>query len=247
MCYQGVSRRGGSPVLVIENIDCFYGDFQALRDVSFSVEEGRIVALLGPNAAGKSTTLAAISGLINCSAGGITFCGTELKNVKAEKIVEMGIAHVPEGRKLFKTLTVKENLEMGAYSKRARARVPETLKRVYDLFPILKDRTNQSAGSLSGGEQQMCAIARGLMAQPTLLMIDEMSLGLSPVLVKQMFEMVKQIAAIGVTILLVEQQVHFTMKVADYVYVMEKGHVVISGTAKEMAGNEHVKKAYLGM
>jgi branched-chain amino acid transport system ATP-binding protein len=234
-------------VLVIKNIDCFYGDFQALRDVSFTVEEGRIVALLGPNAAGKSTTLAALSGLIECPTGRMTFCGKELNGVKAEKIVEMGIAHVPEGRKLFKTLTVKENLEMGAYTKRARAKVPETLEKVYGLFPILKDRTNQSAGSLSGGEQQMCAIARGLMAQPRLLMIDEMSLGLSPVLAKQMFEMVKQIADIGVTILLVEQQVHQTLKVADDVYIMEKGHIILSGSAAEMAGNEHVKKAYLGM
>lgn len=234
-------------MLKIDNIDCFYGDFQALRDVSLSVSEGEIVALLGPNAAGKSTTLAAISGVLGYPKGTITFRGQELNGLKAEKIVEMGIALVPEGRKLFKTLTVKENLEMGAYVKRAREHVPETLKQVYDLFPILRDRTNQLAGSLSGGEQQMCAIARGLMAKPQLLMIDEMSLGLSPLLAKQMFEMVQQIATIGITILLVEQQVNHTMKIANTTYIMEKGHIVMSGPTAEIAGNEHVKKAYLGM
>ena len=234
-------------MLTIENIDCFYGDFQALRDVSFTVAEGEIVALLGPNAAGKSTTLAAISGVLGYPKGKIMFRGQELNGVKAEKIVEMGIAHVPEGRKLFKTLTVKENLEMGAYVKRARNQVPETLQQVYDLFPILKDRTNQMAGSLSGGEQQMCAIARGLMAKPKLLMIDEMSLGLSPLLAKQMFQMVQQIADIGITILLVEQQVNHTMKIAHTAYIMEKGHIVLSGPTSELAGNEHVKKTYLGM
>lgn len=234
-------------MLTIENIDCYYGDFQALRDVSMTVPEGQIVALLGPNAAGKSTTLAAISGMLECPRGRISFDGKELNTVKVEKIVEMGIAHVPEGRKLFTTLTVRENLEMGAYTKRARAQVPETLEKIYGLFPVLKDRTNQMAGSLSGGEQQMCAIARGLMAQPRLLMIDEMSLGLSPILAKQMFDMVKQIADMGVTILLVEQQVNHTMKIAHMAYIMEKGHIVMSGPTAEIAGNEHVKKAYLGM
>lgn len=234
-------------MLTLENIDCHYGDFQALRDVSMTVPEGRITALLGPNATGKSTTLAAISGVLACTGGKIIFDGRELNDIKAEKIVDLGIAHVPEGRKLFKTLTVKENLEMGAYTKRARAKVPETLERIYGLFPVLKDRTSQMAGSLSGGEQQMCAIARGLMAQPRLLMIDEMSLGLSPLLAKQMFEMVKQIAGIGVTILLVEQQVGHTMKIAHMAYIMEKGHIVMSGPTEEIAGNEHVKKAYLGM
>ena len=234
-------------MLTIENIDCFYGDFQALRDVSLEVPEGQIVALLGPNAAGKTTTLAAIRDVLGCRSGRILFRERELNTAKAEEIVKMGIAHVPEGRKLFKTLTVKENLEMGAYTKRARAHVNETLARVYDLFPILKDRTNQMAGSLSGGEQQMCAIGRGLMARPRLLMIDEMSLGLSPLITKQMFEMVKQIAEIGVTILLVEQQVSHTMKIAHTAFIMEKGHIVMSGTTAEIAGNEHVKKAYLGM
>ncbi|MDZ7760353.1 MAG: ABC transporter ATP-binding protein [Desulfovermiculus sp.] len=234
-------------MLKIENIDCFYGDFQVLRDVSMNVPEGKIVALLGPNAAGKTTTLAAISRLLRYSRGRIIFNGQELSDAKAEKVVDMGIAHVPEGRKLFQTLTVKENLEMGAYVKRARSHVDQTLKQVYDLFPVLKDRSKQLAGSLSGGEQQMCAIARGLMAKPSLLMIDEMSLGLSPLLAKQMFEMVRQIVEIGITLLLVEQQVNHTLKIAHTVYIMEKGNIVMSGPAAEIAGNEHVRKSYLGM
>jgi branched-chain amino acid transport system ATP-binding protein len=234
-------------VLTVENIDCYYGDFQALLDVSLNVREGEIVALLGPNAAGKSTTMAAISGLLKSRKGRITFRGKDMVNLKPEEIVELGIALVPEGRKLFKTLTVRENLEMGAYSRRARPKISEGIERVFDLFPVLKERTKQLAGSLSGGEQQMCAIGRGLMAQPHLLMIDEMSLGLSPILAKQMFDMVKHIADIGVTILLVEQQVHHAMKIADTAFIMEKGGIVLAGPAQEMANNEHVKKAYLGM
>jgi len=234
-------------VLTVENIDCYYGDFQALLDVSLNVREGEIVALLGPNAAGKSTTMAAISGLLKSRKGRITFLGKDMVNLKPEEIVELGIALVPEGRKLFKTLTVRENLEMGAYSRRARPKISEGIERVFGLFPVLKERTKQLAGSLSGGEQQMCAIGRGLMAQPHLLMIDEMSLGLSPLLAKQMFDMVKHIADIGVTILLVEQQVHHAMKIADTAFIMEKGGIVLAGPAQEMANNEHVKKAYLGM
>lgn len=234
-------------MLNIENIDCYYGDFQAVRDVSMKVEEGQVVALLGPNAAGKTTTLAAISGMVNCPTGRITFCGKELNNVKVEKIVEMGIAHVPEGRRLFQTLTVKENLEMGAYTKKARSKKRQNLEKIFKLFPALESRKDQLARSLSGGEQQMCAIGRGLMAEPRLLMIDEMSLGLSPILVQQMFAMVKQIVQLGVTVLLVEQQIHQTMKIADFVYIMEKGHIELSGSREEIAGNEHVKKAYLGM
>ncbi|MBU2226317.1 MAG: ABC transporter ATP-binding protein [Proteobacteria bacterium] len=234
-------------MLTVENIDCYYGDFQALWDVSLNVREGGIVALLGPNAAGKSTTMAAISGLLKPRKGRITFQGKDMANLKPEEIVELGIALVPEGRKLFKTLTVRENLEMGAYSRRARPQISEGIERVFDLFPVLKERTKQLAGSLSGGEQQMCAIGRGLMAQPHLLMIDEMSLGLSPLLAKQMFDMVKHIAEIGVTILLVEQQVHHTMKIADTAFIMEKGGIVLAGPAQEMANSEHVKKAYLGM
>jgi branched-chain amino acid transport system ATP-binding protein len=233
-------------MLSIEDVNCFYGDFQALHGVSMTVQEGEIAALLGPNAAGKSTTLSTISGLLKCRSGRISFRGNDLCNLKPEEIVELGIAMVPEGRKLFQTLTVKENLEMGAYSRRARPGMKATIEQVFELFPILKQRINQRAGSLSGGEQQMCAMGRSLMAKPGLLMIDEMSLGLSPLLTKQMFEMVKEIAAIGVTVLLVEQQVHHTMKISDTTYIMEKGRILMSGPTAAIAGNEHVKKAYLG-
>jgi branched-chain amino acid transport system ATP-binding protein len=234
-------------LLTIENIDCFYGDFQALRDVSMHVPEGKIFSLLGPNAAGKSTTLRSISGIIRHRGGRITLDGEPIGMRKPEDIVEMGIAHVPEGRKLFSTMTVKENLEMGAYSRRAKPKVKENLEKMFALFPVLSERRNQMAGSLSGGEQQMCAIGRGLMADPRLLMIDEMSLGLSPLLVQQMFAMVKTIAGTGVTILLVEQQVHATLAIADIACVMEKGHIVLAGPTREIAGHPHVKKAYLGM
>jgi branched-chain amino acid transport system ATP-binding protein len=234
-------------LLTIENIDCYYGDFQALRDVSLHVPEGKIFSLLGPNAAGKSTTLRSISGIVRHRGGRITFDGEPIGTRKPEDIVEMGIAHVPEGRKLFSTMTVKENLEMGAYSRRAKPQVKASLEKMFSLFPVLADRRNQMAGSLSGGEQQMCAIGRGLMAVPRLLMIDEMSLGLSPLLVQQMFAMVKTIAATGVTIFLVEQQVHQTMAIADIACVMEKGHIVLAGPTSEISGHPHVKKAYLGM
>ena len=234
-------------MLKVENIGCYYGDFRALWDVSIEVGEGQIVALLGSNAAGKSTTLRAISGMLKCSSGRITFGGEEVTGKKPEEIVEMGIAHVPEGRRLFKTLTVKENLELGSYAHNARAHRDENLERVYSLFPILKERTSQLAGSLSGGEQQMCAIGRGLMARPRLLMIDEMSLGLSPLLVKQMFDLVRRIAESGMTILLVEQQVNHAMAVAHDAYILEKGRIVLSGKTADVVGHEHVKKAYLGM
>lgn len=233
-------------MLSIEGANCFYGDFQVLRNVSLTVRQGEIVALLGPNAAGKSTTLAAISGLLKCRSGRITFRGNDIVKLKPEEIVELGISMVPEGRKLFKTLTVKENLEMGAYSGRARPDLKNTLEQVFELFPVLKNRAGQMAGSLSGGEQQMCAIGRGLMAKPDLLMIDEMSLGLSPLLTRHMFDMVTRIAGTGVTVLLVEQQVHHTMKISDTAYIMEKGHILMSGPTSEIAGNEHVKRAYLG-
>ena len=234
-------------MLSIRDIDCFYGDFQALREVQLDVAAGEIVALLGPNAAGKTTLLSAVSGMIPYSRGDILFEGVQISGIKPEKIVDLGLAHVPEGRRLFGTLTVLENLQMGAYGSKARGFLRRNLRAVYDLFPVLEERANQKAGSLSGGEQQMCAIARGLMAQPRLLMIDEMSLGLSPLLVKHMFQMVREVAEAGVTILLVEQQIHHTLEIADSTHIMEKGHIVLAGPTKEISGNEHVRKAYLGM
>jgi branched-chain amino acid transport system ATP-binding protein len=234
-------------MLSIKDLDCYYGDFQALRDVHLDVAAGDIVALLGPNAAGKTTLLSAISGMIAYIQGDILFEGVQISDTKPEKIVDLGLAHVPEGRRLFGTLTVLENLEMGAYGSKARSYLRKNLRAVYALFPVLEERASQKAGSLSGGEQQMCAIARGLMAQPRLLMIDEMSLGLSPLLVKHMFQMVKEVAQSGVTILLVEQQIHHALEIADNTHIMEKGHIVLSGPTKEISGNEHVRKAYLGM
>ncbi len=233
-------------MLNIQQMDCYYGDFQALRDVNLEVNPGRIVALLGPNAAGKTTLLSAVSGMVPYREGRILFEGQHINTINPEDIVSMGIALVPEGRRLFGTLTVLENLEMGAYSKHARKNLKKNLEKVFDLFPILKERSSQQAGSLSGGEQQMCAIARGLMAEPRLLMIDEMSLGLSPVLVKHMFTMVSEIARTGVTIFLVEQQVNFALKVADEAYIMEKGHIVLSGPSSQIANDDYVKKVYLG-
>jgi branched-chain amino acid transport system ATP-binding protein len=234
-------------MLSIKNLDCYYGDFQALRDVHLDVAEGDIVALLGPNAAGKTTLLSAVSGMIAYTQGDILFEGVQISDIKPEKIVDLGLAHVPEGRRLFGTLTVLENLEMGAYGSKARGFLRKNLRAAYALFPVLEERANQKAGSLSGGEQQMCAIARGLMAQPRLLMIDEMSLGLSPLLVTHMFQMVQEVAQSGFTILLVEQQVHHTLEIADNAHIMEKGHIVLAGPTKEISGNEHVRKAYLGM
>ncbi|MBU4564147.1 MAG: ABC transporter ATP-binding protein [Desulfarculus sp.] len=233
-------------MLSIEKVDSYYGDFQALRDVNLEVNEGKIVALLGPNAAGKTTLLSTISGMVPYRKGNITFQGQHINAMNPEDIVSLGIALVPEGRRLFGTLTVLENLEMGAYSKHARKDLQKNLEKMFDLFPILKERSSQQAGSLSGGEQQMCAIARGLMTEPRLLMIDEMSLGLSPVLVQEMFKMVSEIAKSGVTIFLVEQQVNHALKVADEAYIMEKGTVVLHGPSSEIANDDYVKTVYLG-
>lgn len=234
-------------MLRVENISVYYGDVQALREVSLEVPENTIVALLGPNAAGKSTTIRTISGMIRPRTGRITWEGKEIHTLMPYQIVELGILQVPEGRGLFSTLTVQENLEMGAYPMKARPYLKESLEKVFAIFPRLKDRTAQLAGSLSGGEQQMCAIGRGLMARPRLLMIDEMSLGLAPRLVKQMFTTIKQIAGAGLTILLVEQQVHRALQIADHAFVLENGSTVLSGKSSELMTVDHIKKVYLGI
>lgn len=234
-------------MLQVEKISVYYKDVQALRDVSLAVPDGKIVALLGPNAAGKSTTIRTISGLIRARTGRITWDGTEIQSLMPYQIVELGIVQVPEGRGLFSTLTVKENLELGAYTAQARRSLAESLRQAYDIFPRLKDRAAQMAGSLSGGEQQMCALARGLMARPRLLMIDEMSLGLAPRLVKQMFQIVHQIAQSGLTILLVEQQIHRALQIAGYAFVLENGATILSGETSELARHEHIKRVYLGI
>jgi branched-chain amino acid transport system ATP-binding protein len=234
-------------VLKVEHISLYYGDVQALKDVSLEVVEGKIVALLGPNAAGKSTTLRAISGVAKIRSGKITLDGELIHRAPPYRIVENGIIHVPEGRGLFSTLTVQENLELGAYTSKARKSIRETLQHVFDLFPRLQERQGQIAGSLSGGEQQMCAIARGLMAKPRILMIDEMSLGLAPVLVQAMFEIVREISGSGYTVLLVEQQIHRALQIAHSAFILENGRTVLSGIASDLARHEHVKKVYLGM
>jgi branched-chain amino acid transport system ATP-binding protein len=234
-------------VLKVENISVFYRDVQALRDVSLEVPAGKIVALLGPNAAGKSTTLRAISGIARVKSGRIVLDDRPIQNSPPHRIVESGVIHVPEGRGLFSTLTVQENLELGAYTSQARRVIHESVGQVFSLFPRLQERRQQMGGSLSGGEQQMCAIARGLMARPRLLMIDEMSLGLAPMMVQTMFDIVKQIAETGFTVLLVEQQIHRAMQLAYCSFILENGRTVLSGKTSDLLQNEHMKKVYLGM
>ena len=234
-------------MLEIENIDVFYGDVQALKGVSLEVPEGNVVALLGPNGAGKTTTLQAVSGLVPIRSGRIILDGKEMHSLLPPEVVDSGIAHVPEGRKLFGSLSVRENLELGAYTPRARSSLSESLESVFANFPELKGRQGQLAGSLSGGEQQMCAIGRGLMAKPRLIMIDEMSLGLAPLIVQKMFDNVREIAESGVTVLLVEQHINRALELADRAYVLEEGSIALSGPADEMADNEHVRKLYLGV
>jgi len=233
-------------LLEVKGLDVSYGDIQALWDVSISVEEGSIVALVGANGAGKTTLLKTISGLIRSRKGEILLSGESLTNLSPQEIVDRGIIHVPEGRRLFSSLTVLENLKLGAYIPRARSSFAESLERVFSLFPVLKDRKNQEAGSLSGGEQQMLAIGRAIMAQPKLLMLDEPSLGLGPFLVKAIFEFIRALNEQGVTILLVEQNVNQALKIAQQAYVLKTGKVVMSGRGDELLANEEVQKAYIG-
>jgi branched-chain amino acid transport system ATP-binding protein len=234
-------------VLEVRHISVHYGDVQAVKDVSLQVEEGNIAVLLGPNAAGKSTTLRAISGILRVRSGEIALDGEPIHNRPAHEIVERGVVHVPEGRGLFGSLTVLENLELGAYTSKARRTKRDNLAKVFTLFPRLAERRSLPAGSLSGGEQQMCAIARGLMACPRILMIDEMSLGLAPLLVRSMFQTVQEIAKTGITVLLVEQAVHRSLQVAKHGFILENGRTVLSGRTDELSRHEHVKKVYLGM
>ncbi len=231
----------------MENIDVFYGDLQVLWDVSFEVNEGEIVALVGANGAGKSTTLKTISGLLSPTNGSITFLDQRLDQVSAHKIIEHGVAQVPEGRRLFPEMTVRENLIMGSLSPQAKAKRNETMAWIFALFPRLREREKQMAGTLSGGEQQMLAVGRGLMALPKLIMFDEPSLGLAPILVAEIFRIIERIKQEGVTVLIVEQNTKHTLEVCDRGYVLENGRVVLSGTGQELLDNEHVKQAYLGI
>jgi branched-chain amino acid transport system ATP-binding protein len=233
-------------MLEIEKINVSYGDLQALWDVSFKVEEKKITALIGPNGAGKTTTLKTITGLLRPSAGEIRFEGTAIGKVSIHKRVEMGISLVPEARGLFPSMTVLENLELGAFTAKGRSCKEETLKQVYELFPILKNRKKQAAGTLSGGEQQMLAIGRGLMSKPKLLLFDEPSWGLSPLLSKVIYDVIGQINHSGVTILLIEQNVRVALELANRAYVVENGCIVKKGDSHRMLNDPHIREAYLG-
>jgi len=234
-------------LLSVDKINVFYGEVQSSFDVTFNVNKGEIVAIIGPNAAGKSTILKTISGLIRPKSGSISFNGKRIENLPSNRIVDLGVVLIPEGRLPFPYMSVYENLEMGAYSRRSRDKKAENMERVYQLFPVLKERRDQLAGTLSGGEQQMLAIARGLMACPELLMLDEPSLGLGPKILHQIFRILEEINRGGVMILLVEQNVKQTLKLAQRAYVLESGRIVLEGGAKELLENKHVKKAYLGL
>lgn len=231
-------------MLNVENIDVFYGHIHALKDVSFHVNEGEIVALIGANGAGKSTTLKTVSGMMHPKNGKITFLDKDITHTDSYKLPAMGLAHVPEGRRIFLQMTVMENLEMGAYIHKKVSQ--DDLDLVFQQFPRLKERRSQIGGTLSGGEQQMLAMGRALMCHPKLLMLDEPSMGLAPILVEQIFDIVKSMHQAGTTILLVEQNAEMALQIADRAYVLESGFVTLSGTGKELAQSDEIKKAYLG-
>jgi branched-chain amino acid transport system ATP-binding protein len=234
-------------MLKVSGIEVFYGDLQVLWDVSFEVRDKEILVLVGANGAGKSTTLKTISGLIKPRKGTIEFDGIRLDQLPPDQVIGKGVVHVPEARRLFREMSVEENLIMGSLSICARKKRAQTMEWVYELFPRMKERRKQAAGTLSGGEQQMCAIGRGLMALPKIMMFDEPSLGLSPILVQEVFEIAKRINKEGVTVLLVEQNVRQTLTMCDRAYVLENGRVVLEGTGKSLMDNPHVKEAYLGI
>jgi branched-chain amino acid transport system ATP-binding protein len=234
-------------MLKVSGIDVFYGDLQVIWDVSFEVREKEILVLVGANGAGKSTTLKAISGLLKPRKGTIEFNGVRLDQLSPDRVIGQGVVHVPEARRLFREMSVEENLIMGSLSPDAKKKRYETMDWVYELFPRMKERRKQAAGTLSGGEQQMCAIGRGLMGLPKIMMFDEPSLGLSPILVQEVFEIAKRINKEGVTVLLVEQNVRQTLAMCDRAYVLENGRVVLEGTGKSLMDNPHVKEAYLGI
>ncbi len=233
-------------MLAVKDIDVYYGNIQALKGVTITVEEGEIVTLIGANGAGKSTLLKTLSGLLKPKSGTIEFLGNSIAGKPAQGIVKSGISHVPEGRRVFANLTVEENLELGAFLRKDKKGIDADMKKVYDTFPRLLERRKQMSGTLSGGEQQMLAMGRAIMAKPKLLLLDEPSMGLAPLMVKTIFEVVKDINAQGTTILLVEQNANMALSVASRGYVIETGKVVLSGSADELQSSEEVRKAYLG-
>ena len=234
-------------LLEVKNIEVFYGDVQVIFDLSLKVEEGEVVSIIGGNGAGKSTLLRTISGLMQPAKGEIAFEGRPIQHLPPEEVVERGIVQVPEGRRLFTLMSVQDNLIVGAYSRRADGRKADTLTQVYELFPRLKERLAQLAMTLSGGEQQMVAIGRGLMARPKLLMLDEPSLGLAPILIKPIFDTLRKIADQGTTVLLVEQDVKHSLSLSHRGYVLEHGRTVMEGPARELLDNPHIRTAYLGL
>lgn len=234
------------PMLKIDNIDVYYGAIHALKGISLEVKEGEIVTLIGANGAGKSTTLRTISGLLKPKTGSITFLGQDIAGVRAHEIVKKGISQVPEGRRVFAEMTVMENLDLGAFVRKDKAGIQQDLKHVFELFPRLEERKNQSAGTLSGGEQQMLAMGRALMSRPKLLLLDEPSMGLAPLLIREIFNIIVDINKSGTTVLLVEQNANMALSIANRAYVLETGRITLSGSAKELAASEDVRKAYLG-
>ncbi len=235
-----------NPLLTINEIEAYYGRVRALHSISLQVAEGSVVALLGSNGAGKTTTLRVISGLVKPSRGSVEFDGKPINRMRADLLVRAGIAQVPEGRQLFPELTVRENLRLGAYTRRDGRAIEQDLQHVFQYFPRLQERLEQHAGTLSGGEQQMLAIGRALMSKPRLLLLDEPSLGLAPLLVKEIFRIISEIRAAGTTVVLVEQNAHMALRVADYAYLLETGRVVLADSSAALQQREEVKRAYLG-
>ncbi len=231
-------------MLKVENINVYYGSIHAIKDISFEVEQGEIVTLIGANGAGKSTTLQTVSGLLRSRTGSITFLGERIDHIPPHKLVSKGLAQVPEGRRIFLQMSVLENLQMGAYTSKGDTKAD--LENVFERFPRLKERTNQIAGTLSGGEQQMLAMGRALMSRPKLMMLDEPSMGLAPILVEQIFDIIKELHKAGTTILLVEQNAEMALQVANRAYVLESGRITLTGTGAELAASDQIKKAYLG-
>lgn len=233
-------------MLTIKDLEVYYGVIQAIKGVSFEVNQGEVIALIGANGAGKTTILHTITGLIAPKNGSVLFEGKELTKTPAHKIVSLGMAHVPEGRRVFADLSVYENLRMGAYTRKDRAEIEETLEKVYERFPRLKERRNQMAGTLSGGEQQMLAMGRALMSKPKILLMDEPSMGLSPIMVNEIFSIIQEVSDSGTTVLLVEQNAKKALAIADRGYVLETGNIVLEGKASDLLNNDSIKKAYLG-
>ena len=233
-------------MLEIKDLQVYYGMIQAIKGVSFEVNQGEVIALIGANGAGKTTILHTITGLLAPKAGSIFFEGTDITKVPAHKIVSMGMAHVPEGRRVFAQLSVLQNLRMGAYTRKNKDEIEQTLRTVYDRFPRLEERQNQMAGTLSGGEQQMLAMGRALMSHPKIILMDEPSMGLSPIFVNEIFDIIVQVSKSGTTVLLVEQNAKKALSIADRAYVLETGNIVLSGEAQELLNDDSIKKAYLG-